>query len=134
MQVLIRMRPLSDMEKMAQGYNRCLKQESLQSLVWLGHPEVKFTFDHIVSETISQVLLRLITLPEENTYLFLIYIGSSFVLMRYMLTYVQEKLFRVAGLPMIDNCMSGYNSCMFAYGQVWLENNLCFFLYCCNIL
>ncbi|XP_076903266.1 kinesin-like protein KIN-12C isoform X2 [Bidens hawaiensis] len=81
-QVLIRMRPLNNMEKMAQGYSRCLKQESLQTLVWLGHPEVKFTFDHIVSETISQ-----------------------------------EKLFRVAGLPMIDNCMSGYNSCMFAYGQ-----------------
>ncbi|KAD1657700.1 hypothetical protein E3N88_42498 [Mikania micrantha] len=81
-QVLIRMRPLSNMEKMAQGYSRCLKQESLQTLVWLGQPEVKFTFDHIVSETISQ-----------------------------------EKLFSVAGLPMIDNCMSGYNSCMFAYGQ-----------------
>ncbi|KAL8216282.1 hypothetical protein R6Q57_023119 [Mikania cordata] len=81
-QVLIRMRPLSNMEKIAQGYSRCLKQESLQTLVWLGQPEVKFTFDHIVSETISQ-----------------------------------EKLFSVAGLPMIDNCMSGYNSCMFAYGQ-----------------
>ncbi|KAL4579210.1 hypothetical protein LXL04_015348 [Taraxacum kok-saghyz] len=81
-QVLIRMRPLSNMEKMAQGYVRCLKQESLQTLAWLGHPEVRFTFDHIVSETISQ-----------------------------------EKLFRVAGLPMVDNCMSGYNSCMFAYGQ-----------------
>lgn len=24
----------------------------------------------------------------------------------------------VAGLPMVENCMSGYNSCMFAYGQV----------------
>lgn len=31
---------------------------------------------------------------------------------------VQEKLFRVAGLPMVENCLSGYNSCMFAYGQV----------------
>ncbi|BBM96977.1 kinesin family member 15 [Marchantia polymorpha subsp. ruderalis] len=29
----------------------------------------------------------------------------------------QEKLFKVAGLPMVENCMSGYNSCMFAYGQ-----------------
>ncbi|KAF7823159.1 kinesin-like protein KIN-12E [Senna tora] len=29
----------------------------------------------------------------------------------------QEKLFKVAGLPMIENCMGGYNSCMFAYGQ-----------------
>lgn len=31
---------------------------------------------------------------------------------------MQEKLFRVAGLPMVENCLSGYNSCMFAYGQV----------------
>nr|QWT43325.1 kinesin-like protein KIN12D [Citrullus lanatus] len=29
----------------------------------------------------------------------------------------QEKLFKVAGLPMVDNCVGGYNSCMFAYGQ-----------------
>ncbi|KAF5198808.1 Kinesin-like protein kin-12f, partial [Thalictrum thalictroides] len=29
----------------------------------------------------------------------------------------QEMLFRVAGLPMVENCLSGYNSCMFAYGQ-----------------
>ncbi|CAK9206237.1 unnamed protein product [Sphagnum troendelagicum] len=29
----------------------------------------------------------------------------------------QEKLFKVAGLPMVENCMAGYNSCMFAYGQ-----------------
>nr|XP_024376844.1 kinesin-like protein KIN-12F isoform X2 [Physcomitrium patens] len=29
----------------------------------------------------------------------------------------QEELFRVAGLPMVENCMAGYNSCMFAYGQ-----------------
>ncbi|XP_024367557.1 kinesin-like protein KIN-12D isoform X3 [Physcomitrium patens] len=29
----------------------------------------------------------------------------------------QEDLFRVAGTPMVENCMRGYNSCMFAYGQ-----------------
>ncbi|CAM6042219.1 unnamed protein product [Sphagnum compactum] len=29
----------------------------------------------------------------------------------------QEKLFTVAGLPMVENCMAGYNSCMFCYGQ-----------------
>ncbi|KAF8085043.1 hypothetical protein N665_0685s0035 [Sinapis alba] len=29
----------------------------------------------------------------------------------------QETLFRVAGLPMVENCLSGYNSCIFAYGQ-----------------
>ncbi|CAM6100965.1 unnamed protein product [Calypogeia fissa] len=32
-------------------------------------------------------------------------------------TVTQAKLFDVAGLPMVENCMSGYNSCMFAYGQ-----------------
>lgn len=30
----------------------------------------------------------------------------------------QEKLFKVAGVPMVENCVAGYNSCMFAYGQV----------------
>ncbi|KAK3002205.1 hypothetical protein RJ639_020974 [Escallonia herrerae] len=29
----------------------------------------------------------------------------------------QERLFKVAGVPMVENCMGGYNSCMFAYGQ-----------------
>ncbi|KAG0468813.1 hypothetical protein HPP92_018141 [Vanilla planifolia] len=29
----------------------------------------------------------------------------------------QEMLFRVAGLPIVENCISGYNSCVFAYGQ-----------------
>ncbi|KAA3455606.1 phragmoplast orienting kinesin-1 isoform X2 [Gossypium australe] len=81
-QVLIRIRPLSTMERVSQGYGRCLKQESAQTLLWLGHAETRFTFDHVACETISQ-----------------------------------EKLFRVVGVPMVENCMSGYNSCMFAYGQ-----------------
>ncbi|KAH6808567.1 phragmoplast orienting kinesin 1 [Perilla frutescens var. frutescens] len=81
-QVLIRIRPLNTSEMVSQGYGRCLEQESPQTVVWLGHPETRFTFDHVACESISQ-----------------------------------EKLFRVAGLPMVDNCMSGYNSCMFAYGQ-----------------
>ncbi|KAJ8623516.1 hypothetical protein MRB53_032045 [Persea americana] len=81
-QVLIRIRPISSTERTLQGYGRCLRQESAQTLTWLGHPETRFTFDHIACETISQ-----------------------------------EKLFKAAGLPMVENCMSGYNSCMFAYGQ-----------------
>ncbi|XP_065863918.1 kinesin-like protein KIN-12C [Euphorbia lathyris] len=81
-QVLIRIRPLSYMERVSQGQGTCVRQESSQSLLWLGHPETRFTFDHVACETISQ-----------------------------------ETLFRVVGLPMVENCMSGYNSCMFAYGQ-----------------
>ncbi|KAI3977284.1 hypothetical protein MKX01_030910 [Papaver californicum] len=81
-QVLIRIRPISNAEKVTQGNFRCLRQDSAHTLTWLGNPETRFTFDHVVCETISQ-----------------------------------EKLFTVAGLPMVENCMSGYNSCMFAYGQ-----------------
>ncbi|GJS01767.1 kinesin-like protein KIN-12D [Tanacetum coccineum] len=80
--VLIRVRPLNGMEITSQGYNRCLKQESAQSLTWVGHPETRFTFDHVACETIDQ-----------------------------------ETLFKMVGLPMVENCLSGYNSCMFAYGQ-----------------
>ncbi|RLN41104.1 phragmoplast orienting kinesin 2-like [Panicum miliaceum] len=29
----------------------------------------------------------------------------------------QENMFKVAGVPMVENCIAGYNSCMFAYGQ-----------------
>ncbi|XP_011656324.1 kinesin-like protein KIN-12C isoform X2 [Cucumis sativus] len=81
-QVMIRIRPLSTIERDSQGYGRCLRQESAKTLVWLGHPETRFTFDHIACEKISQ-----------------------------------ENLFKVAGQPMVENCLSGYNSCMFAYGQ-----------------
>ncbi|CAK7329803.1 unnamed protein product [Dovyalis caffra] len=81
-QVLIRVRPLNSMERSMNGYNRCLKQESAQSITWIGQPETRFTFDHVACETVDQ-----------------------------------EMLFRMAGLPMVENCLSGYNSCMFAYGQ-----------------
>ncbi|XP_047340595.1 kinesin-like protein KIN-12D isoform X2 [Impatiens glandulifera] len=81
-QVLIRVRPLNSMEKGSYGYNRCLKQESVQSITWIGQPETRFTFDHVACETINQ-----------------------------------ETLFRMVGLPIVENCLSGYNSCMFAYGQ-----------------
>ncbi|OVA03262.1 Kinesin [Macleaya cordata] len=81
-QVVIRIRPLSNSEISIQGYNKCVRQESYQTITWTGHPESRFTFDLVADENVTQ-----------------------------------EKLFRVAGLPMVENCMGGYNSCMFAYGQ-----------------
>ncbi|KAK7375206.1 hypothetical protein VNO78_35899 [Psophocarpus tetragonolobus] len=81
-QVIIRMRPLSNSEISVQGHGKCVRQESCQTITWTGHPESRFTFDLVADENVSQ-----------------------------------EKLFKVAGLPMVENCMGGYNSCMFAYGQ-----------------
>ncbi|KAK2444163.1 phragmoplast orienting kinesin [Trifolium repens] len=43
------------MEKLSQGNGRCLKQESAQTLIWLRHPETRFTFDHIGCENLSQL-------------------------------------------------------------------------------
>lgn len=49
------MRPLNSIEKSMHGYNRCLKQESAQSITWIGQPETRFTFDHVACETVDQV-------------------------------------------------------------------------------
>nr|AMS24238.1 kinesin 12-Id protein [Marsilea vestita] len=81
-QVLIRLRPLNTHESAASGMYMCLKQTSPKSLTWTGHPETRFTFDHVASPSITQ-----------------------------------ESLFQVVGLPMVDNCIQGYNSSIFAYGQ-----------------
>ncbi|PIA59749.1 hypothetical protein AQUCO_00400565v1 [Aquilegia coerulea] len=81
-QVIIRIRPLSNYEISVQGNNKCVRQDSSQTITWIGHPESRFTFDQVADENVTQ-----------------------------------EKLFQVAGLPMVENCMGGYNSCMFAYGQ-----------------
>ncbi|KAH9330715.1 hypothetical protein KI387_002823, partial [Taxus chinensis] len=80
--VMIRIRPLSASEIVSHGYGRCIRQESAHSLTWLGHPETRFSFDHVASEIIDQ-----------------------------------EGVFNVVGAPMVENCLAGYNSCMFAYGQ-----------------
>ncbi|CAN6297768.1 unnamed protein product [Urochloa humidicola] len=81
-QVVIRIRPLSSSEISLQGQKRCVRQNSSQSLTWIGHPESRFTFDLVADEHVTQ-----------------------------------ENMFKVAGVPMVDNCIDGYNSCMFAYGQ-----------------
>ncbi|XP_010685481.2 kinesin-like protein KIN-12E isoform X2 [Beta vulgaris subsp. vulgaris] len=81
-QVIIRLRPLNSSEMSLQGQNRCVRQESSQTITWTGHPESRFTFDVVADENVTQ-----------------------------------EKLFKVAGVPMVENCVAGYNSCMFAYGQ-----------------
>ncbi|GAB2274505.1 hypothetical protein Dimus_009275 [Dionaea muscipula] len=81
-QVIIRIRPLNSSELSVQGNNKCVRQESNQTVTWTGHPESRFTFDVVADENVNQ-----------------------------------EKLFKVAGVPMVENCVGGYNSCMFAYGQ-----------------
>ncbi|KAL3620233.1 hypothetical protein CASFOL_035145 [Castilleja foliolosa] len=81
-QVIIRLRPLSNAELSVQGNNRCVRQDSSQAITWAGPPESRFTFDLVADENVTQ-----------------------------------EMLFKLAGVSLVENCMEGYNSCMFAYGQ-----------------
>ncbi|XP_020081999.1 kinesin-like protein KIN-12E isoform X1 [Ananas comosus] len=53
--VMIRIRPINKVESALHGYNRCLIQESSQTLTWTGHPETRFTFDHVACEDTTQV-------------------------------------------------------------------------------
>ncbi len=51
---MIRLRPINSLEASTQGFNRCVKQESAHCISWVGHPESRFTFDHVASEYITQ--------------------------------------------------------------------------------
>ncbi|PKI40313.1 hypothetical protein CRG98_039338, partial [Punica granatum] len=53
-QVIIRIRPLSGSEISLQGHNKCVRQESCQTITWTGHPESRFTFDLVADENVSQ--------------------------------------------------------------------------------
>jgi hypothetical protein len=34
---------------------RCLKQESANTITWIGPPESRFTFDHVAGDSVTQV-------------------------------------------------------------------------------
>jgi kinesin family protein 15 len=35
-----------------------------------------------------------------------------------LLMHGQQAVFEMVGLPMVENCLAGFNSSIFAYGQV----------------
>lgn len=55
-QVLIRTRPINKAEMASQGFMRCLRQDSPQTITWLGQPESRFTFDHVAGDIVTQVI------------------------------------------------------------------------------
>lgn len=57
--MIIRIRPLSSSEVSLQGYGKCVRQESCQTLTWTGHPESRFTFDLVADENVSQVFFSI---------------------------------------------------------------------------
>lgn len=110
MQVLLRARPISGIEIAQLGHARCIRQENAYAISWLGQPETRFSFDYVASEFVTQVCVH-----NHNHQLCC---WSKFWQKHNCLHRVQEELFRVAGPPMVENCMAGNNSCVFAYGQV----------------
>lgn len=55
MQVLVRTRPVSSSEASGTGFTRCIRQDGPHTITWLGHPETRFTFDHVAGESVTQV-------------------------------------------------------------------------------
>ena len=50
-----------------------------------------------------------------------------------MLSYLQEDIFQLVGAPLIENCMAGFNSSVFAYGQVSFRLLLFLFQILCYV-
>ncbi|KAG1672520.1 hypothetical protein FOA52_002829 [Chlamydomonas sp. UWO 241] len=86
-QVMVRVRPVSDMEVEASSSSdepACLRisGECMVTAYNPGKQPKQFTYDRVLAEDASQ-----------------------------------NDVFEVAGVPMVDNCMAGYNSSIFVYGQ-----------------
>ena len=92
------------------GYGKCVRQESCLTVTCTGHPESRFTFDLVADENVSQVMFWMLTA----------FSVASFSFMEFSWSCTQVNSFKVAGVPMVENCVRGYSCCMFAYGQVSL--------------
>jgi len=68
---MIRVRPINSTEQTLQGYSRCLKQESAQSITWIGQAETRFTFDYVACESITQVRIYISLKCEQAQFTFI---------------------------------------------------------------
>lgn len=87
-QVMVRVRPLSATENAEGANSTCVDI--------LGLNQIRVTLKHRSDR------------PDRNEFRFDQVLGPSTS---------QQEIFEVAGLPVVENCMNGYNSSIFAYGQ-----------------
>lgn len=101
------MRPLGKEEEGVQ----IVQKTSPNSISILEH---SFSFDSVADESSTQVGF----LCSE---LFLLALGKILMCsLFYFLFYFngQHDIFQLVGLPLVENCLAGFNSSIFAYGQV----------------
>lgn len=48
------------------------------------------------------------------------------MLKKHLFSILQKDIFQLIGAPLVENCLAGFNSSVFAYGQVY-PFRLCFF-------
>ena len=89
-----------------------VKKISSDSLTLNEHT---FTFDSIADPESTQVSI-LVLMIEVN----LLYNSLSF----FIVFFLQDEIFQLVGAPLVENCLAGFNSSVFAYGQV---------NYCCSM-
>jgi kinesin family protein 15 len=119
--VIVRLRPLNKKEA-AEEATMVVQKLSANSL---SLAEQQFTFDAVAGESESQVSMEPVKVGDYlllNFLLVSVQIGGDSAIFEFcsdnVLMVVQEAVFKMVGLPMVENCLAGFNSSIFAYGQV----------------
>lgn len=95
------MRPLNKEEE---EEGSIVQKSSVNSLSILDHV---FTFDSIADTESSQVRFL-----DHKSYLYENLLTPFYYVLR------QQDIFKLVGQPLVENCLAGFNSSIFAYGQV----------------
>jgi len=114
------MRPLNKKEIIEEATQVVLKTSPNS----LSLADQQFTYDAVAGENESQVcsifcangaLHRVSFSLKEDFLLKSDQINKKSL---YLAFFTQKALFDMVGLPMVENCLAGFNSSIFAYGQV----------------
>lgn len=114
---------------MEEESEQIVQKVSAKSISILDHV---FTFDSVANTDSTQVQLLCGFLPFVSSSLWLIIKSDKEVLLFVQLHvniiptfffffpfyFKQQDIFELVGVPLVENCLAGFNSSIFAYGQV----------------
>jgi len=101
------MRPLNKEEEES---DQIVQKISPNSVSILDHT---FTFDSVADASSTQVKNFNFAGVSKKSYIFLPMEADL-----PFLCFNQQDIFQLVGLPLVENCLAGFNSSIFAYGQV----------------
>jgi len=105
------MRPLNKEEEES---DQIVQKISPNSVSILDHT---FTFDSVADAGSTQVKVLIFAGVLKK----MLHIPMGTALTCLFLCFLQQDIFQLVGLPLVENCLAGFNSSIFAYGQVNLH-------------